>query len=190
MNNKLKSAIKDFKNGKFLIVVDHKKRENEADIVLAAEKVTPQKINFMITHAKGLVCVPMAGKLIDKLNLPAMTKVNTELHHCKFTVSVDYKKGTSTGISAFDRSATIKALSNPRSKPSDFAKPGHIFPLRCDDGGLRKRQGHTEAAIELCSLAKMKPIAVICEIIGKNGRMARENELKRFSKKFKIRMLD
>ncbi|MBI2655161.1 3,4-dihydroxy-2-butanone-4-phosphate synthase [Candidatus Woesearchaeota archaeon] len=185
----LKDAISDFKKGKFLIVIDEKHRENEGDLILAAEKVTPEKINFMIKHARGLVCVPMLGKRLDDLNLPLMTKVNTELHHCKFTVSADYKKGTTTGISAYDRAKTIKALIGKNTKPNDLAKPGHVFPLRCDEGGLRKRAGHTEAAIELCKLAGLYPAAVICEIIGENGRMAKMDEIKRMAKKYNLKII-
>ena len=183
-------ALKDFKKGKFLIVIDEKHRENEADLVLAAEKVTPEKINFMIKNARGLVCVPMLGKRLDELNLPQMVKFNTELHKCKFTVSVDYKKGTTTGISAYDRARTIKALIDKKIKPSDLAKPGHIFPLRYDENGLSKRPGHTEAAIELCKLAGLYPAAVICEIIGENGKMAGMDEIKRTSKKWHIKVLN
>src|SRR3989338_3529193 len=126
----VKDVVKDFKQGKFVIVIDDKHRENEADLVLAAENVTPQKINFMIKHARGLVCVPMLGKRLDELKLPLMTKINTEFTKCAFTISVDSKKGT-TGISAFDRTKTIKTLIDKNTKPSDLLKPGHIFPLRC-----------------------------------------------------------
>ena len=188
-SSKIKEAINDFRKGKFVIVIDDKNRENEADLVLAAEKVTPEKINFMITYAKGLVCVPMLGKRLDELNLPLMAKVNTELHKTKFTISVDYKKGTTTGISAFDRAKTIKALIHKKTKPNDLAKPGHIFPLRCDEGGLKKRVGHTEAAVELCRLSNLYPAAVICEIIGETGRMAKLNEIKKFAKKWKIKII-
>ena len=187
--SKPNEAIEHFRKGKFLIVIDEKHRENEADLVLAAEKATPDKINFMIRHARGLVCVPMLGKRLDELGIPPMTKVNTELHHCKFTVSVDYKKGTTTGISAFDRARTIKALVDKKTKPDDLAKPGHIFPLRYDEGGLKKRAGHTEAAIKLCKLADLYPAAVICEIIGENGKMAKMAEIKRMAGKFKLRIL-
>ncbi len=185
----LKEAIQDFKKGKFVIIIDDKKRENEADLVLAAEKVTPEKINFMIKHARGLVCVPMLDKRLNELNLPPMTKINTELHKCKFTVSVDYKYGTTTGISAFDRAKTIKALIDKKTNPSDLAKPGHVFPLRYDEGGLKRRMGHTEAAIELCKLARVYPAAVICEIIGENGRMAKMAEIKKMGKKFNLKIL-
>ena len=187
--SKIKSAINDFKKGKFVIVIDDKPRENEADLVLAAEKVTPQKINFMIKYARGLVCAPMLGKRLDELKLPLMTKVNTGFTKCAFTVSVDAKKATTTGISAFDRAKTIKALINKNTKTSDLAKPGHIFPLRCDNNGLKNRQGHTEAAIELTKLANLYPAAVICEIIGENGKMARAQELKRFAKKHDLKVI-
>ena len=189
MNSNTKSAINDFKKGKFVIVVDDKSRENESDLVLAAEKVSPEKINFMIKNARGLVCVPMLGKRLDKLKLKQMTKVNTEFHKCKFTVSVDYGHGTTTGISAFDRAKTIKALINKKTMPNDLLKPGHVFPLRCDSSGLRKRSGHTEAAIELCRLAKLYPAAVICEIIGENGKMAKMPELRKFARKHKLKII-
>ena|SRR3989344_7868733 len=184
----IKSAIKDFKKGNFVIVVDEKHRENEADLILAAEKASSEKINFMIKYARGLVCVPMLGKRLDELKLPQMAKVNTEFHKCKFTVSVDYKHGTTTGISAFDSANTIKSLINKKTKPNDLLKPGHVFPLRADGKGLGKRAGHTEAAIEMCRLARLYPAAVICEIIGENGKMAKMPELKRFARKhnFKI----
>ena len=185
----IKDAVEDFKKGRFVIVTDDKYRENEADLVLAAEKVTPEKINFMIKNARGLVCVPMLGKRLDELKLPLMTKINTEYTKCAFTVSVDAKKGTKTGISAFDRAKTIKALIGRKTKPSDLAKPGHIFPLRYNKKGLGKRAGHTEAAIELCRLADLYPAAVICEIIGENGRMAKMPELKRFAKKHGLKVI-
>lgn len=189
-SSNLKHAINDFKKGKFVIVVDEKRRENEGDLVLAAEKAAPEKINFMIKRARGLVCVPMLGKRLDELNLPPMADVNTELHECKFTVSVDCKKGTTTGISAFDRTRTIKALIDGKTKPNDLAKPGHVFPLRCDEGGLKRRMGHTEAAVELCKMAGMYPAAVICEIIADNGKMANLNELGKFAKKWKIQLIN
>lgn len=185
----IQSALNDFKKGKFVIVVDEKHRENEADLVLAAEKVTPAKINFMIEYARGLVCVPMLGKRLDELKLQPMAKINTELHKTKFTVSVDYKKGTTTGISAFDRARTIKALIDKNTKPNDLAKPGHVFPLRCDESGLRKRAGHTEATIELCKLAGTYPAAVICEIIGENGKMAKMKELERMARKWGLTII-
>ena len=187
--SKIHDAVNDFKKGKFVIVIDDEYRENEADLVLVAEKVTPQKINFMIKNARGLVCVPMLGKRLDKLKLPLMTKINTEFTKCAFTISVDSKKGTTTGISAYDRSKTIKALIGKNTKPSDLARPGHVFPLRCKEKGLSKRAGHTEAAIELAKLANVYPAAVICEIVGENGKMARMPELKRFAEKYNLRVV-
>lgn len=184
----VKDAVKDFKQGKFVIVIDDKSRENEADLVLAAEKVKPEKINFMVKNARGLVCVPMLGKRLDELKLPLMTKINTEFTKCAFTISVDAKSGT-TGISVFDRAKAIKALIDENTKPSDLLKPGHIFPLRCGENGLKKRLGHTEAAIELTRLANLYPAAVICEIIGGNGKMAKMAELKSFAKRYNLRMI-
>ncbi len=185
----IEKAISDFKKSKFVIVVDDKHRENEADLVLAAERVTPAKINFMIKNARGLVCVPVLGKRLDELKLSLMTKINTEFTKCAFTISVDAKKGATTGISAFDRAKTIKALINKKTKPSDLVKPGHIFPLRCDVNGLKNRPGHTEAAIELAKLAELYPAAVICEIIGENGRMAKMPELRRFAEKYDLKIV-
>ena len=185
----LKSAINDFKKGKFVIVVDDKHRENEGDLVIAADNISAQKINFMIKNARGLICVAMLGKRLDELKLPLMIKINTSHTKTAFTVSVDAKKGTTTGISAFDRAKTIKALIDKKTKPSDLARPGHIFPLRCEEEGLRKRAGHTEAAIELCRLANLYPAAVICEIIGENGRMARMGEVKKFAEKYRLKII-
>lgn len=187
--SKISEVINDFKKGKFLIVIDDKYRENEADLVIAAEKVTPQKINFMIKNGRGLVCVPMLGQRLDELNIPLMTQTNTEFTKCAFTISVDAKKGTTTGISAFDRAETIKALIDKNTKPDDLARPGHIFPLRCDEIGLSTRKGHTEAAIELTKLAGLYPAAVICEIIGENGRMARMPELRGFAEKHDLKII-
>ena len=189
ISSNIKDSIKEFRAGKFVIIIDDERRENEGDLVLASEKITPEKINFMIKYARGLVCVPMLKERLGELKLPPMTKVNTELHKCKFTVSVDYKHGTTTGISAFDRAKTIKSLIDNKTKPQDLAKPGHVFPLIYDDGGLRKRMGHTEAAIELCNLAKVYPAAVICEIVGENGQMARVQEIKKMAEKYKFKTL-
>ena len=187
--SKIKDAISDFKKGKFVIVIDDKHRENEADLILAAEKCSPKKINFMIKKARGLVCVPMLGKRLDELKLPLMAKTNTEFTKTAFTISVDAKKGTTTGISAFDRAKTINALIGKNTNPGDLAKPGHVFPLRCEEKGLSKRAGHTEAAIELAKLANLYPAAVICEIIGENGKMAKMPELKKFAEKYNLKII-
>src|SRR3989344_6299918 len=185
----IKAAVQDFKKGRFVMVMDEKNRENEAVLVLAAEKVATAKINFMIKNARGLVCIPMLGKRLDELRIPLMAKINTEFTKCAFTVSVDAKKGATTGISAFDRARTIKALIGKKTKPSDLARPGHVFPLRYDERGLRKRPVHTEAAIEMCRLARIYPAAVICEIIGENGKMAKMLELKIFAKKHSLKII-
>ena len=187
--SKINAIINDFKKGRFVVVIDDRHRENEADLILAAEKVTPQKINFMIKNGRGLVCVPMLGKRLDELRLPLMTKINTEFTKTAFTISVDSKKGTTTGISAYDRAKTIKVLIDKNAKPNDLARPGHVFPLRCEEDGLSKRAGHTEAAIELAKLANIYPAAVICEIIGQNGKMAKMDELKRFAEKYNLKIV-
>ena len=187
--SKIEDAISDFKKGKFVIVIDDKKRENEGDLVIAAEKVTPQHVNFMIKHGRGLVCVPMMKERLLELGLPQMVSINTEFTRCAFTVTVDSIHGTTTGISAFDRAKTIKALINKNTKPEDLSMPGHIFPIRCHDKGLLGRQGHTESSIELAKLSGLYPATVICEIIGESGRMARLPELEIFAKKHDIKII-
>ncbi len=184
----VEKAIKDFKEGKFLIIVDDKDREDEGDLAIAAEKISSQKINFMISKAKGLVCISMTPERLDELKIPLMVKNNTESTRCQFTVSVDHKDA-GTGISAGSRALTIRKLVDKGSKPEDFLRPGHVFPLRYNSGGLRIRQGHTEASIELCKLSGLYPAAVICEIIKEDGKMARIKYLEEFSKKHNIRIL-
>lgn len=181
--NTIEEAIEAVQNGRMVIVVDDKDRENEGDLVIAAEKITPEAVNFMITHAKGLVCVPMTGERLDELELRQMVEENRESMRTAFTVSVDAhpKFGVTTGISPADRAKTIEVLINPRSKKEDLASPGHIFPLRVKEGGVLKRAGHTEAAVDMAKLAGLYPAAVICEIIGQDGSMARVNELIEFA---------
>ncbi|AZR72953.1 bifunctional 3,4-dihydroxy-2-butanone 4-phosphate synthase/GTP cyclohydrolase II [Anoxybacter fermentans] len=186
--NTIQEALEDLKKGKMIIVVDDEDRENEGDFVMAAEKVTPEAINFMITNGKGLVCVPMMGKDLDRLNLPPMVINNTDPHETGFTVSVDHKD-TTTGISAYERALTIKELINPESKPEDFKRPGHIFPLRARDGGVFVRPGHTEAAVDLARLAGLYPAGVICEIILQNGRMARLPQLEKMAKEWNMKLI-
>src|SRR3990167_9543708 len=186
--SKIEDAINDIKRGKFVIVVDDESRENEGDLVLAAEKATANKINYMITHARGLVCMPIIKGRLDQLKIPPMIEHNelnnNGVHHrCMFAVSVDYKKGTTTGISPADRAATIKALIDKNSKPEDFAMPGHLFPLMYREGGVLAREGHTEASVDLARLAGLYPAAVICEIINEDGSMAKLPDLIKFSKK-------
>ena len=180
--SKIEDAINDIKRGKFIIVVDDENRENEGDLVLAAEKSTADKINYMIKHARGLVCMPMTKERLKELGIPLMVE-HTEINRCRFTMSVDFKHGTTTGISPSDRAATIKALIDNKSKPEDFAIPGHLFPLMYKDGGVLEREGHTEASIDLARLAGLYPAAVICEIINDDGTMAKLPDLIEFSKK-------
>ncbi len=185
----IQDAIRQFKAGKMVVVVDDPDRENEGDLVMAAEKVTPQAINFMAKYGRGLICVPMMGHRLDELKLGPMVMQNTELREAAFTVSVDVKKGTTTGISAGDRAKTILALINSKTKHDDLAKPGHIFPLRAREGGVLVRTGHTEAGVDLSRLSGLTPAAVICEIISENGRMARMAALQRFSRQHKLPLI-
>jgi 3,4-dihydroxy 2-butanone 4-phosphate synthase/GTP cyclohydrolase II len=179
-------AIHQFRKGRMVIVADDAERENEGDLVIAAEKVSPAAINFMAQHGRGLICVPMLPERLDALRLGPMVEQNTELREAAFTVSVDVKKGTTTGISADDRSKTIKALINPKTEPNDLGKPGHIFPLRSRTGGVLVRTGHTEAGVDLARLSGLYPAAVICEIMSANGKMARLPALISLAKKFKL----
>ncbi|MCM8821496.1 MAG: bifunctional 3,4-dihydroxy-2-butanone-4-phosphate synthase/GTP cyclohydrolase II [Candidatus Omnitrophica bacterium] len=185
----VEDAIRDLKKGKFIIVVDDAKRENEGDLVCSAEKVTPAVINFMTKHARGLICVALPEERIKQLNLSPMVEDNTALHHTNFTVSVDAKNGVTTGISAFDRARTIKVLISPDSKPQDLARPGHIFPIKSRDGGVLVRAGHTEAAVDLAKLAGHYPAGVICEIMADDGSMARMPELISMAKKHGLKIV-
>ena len=187
--SKIEDAVNDIKQGKMVIIVDDEDRENEGDLTMAAEKITPEAINFMATFGKGLICVPMLGEDLEHLNLPLMVPQNTAPLSTAFTVSVDYLKGTSTGISASDRSATIKALIDPDTKPEDLGRPGHIFPLKYMDGGVLKRTGQTEASVDICRIAGLKEAAVICEIVGDNGEMARMPDLEIFAKTHDIKII-
>jgi len=184
-------ALQDLQRGRCIIVVDDEKRENEADLVLSAEKATPTKINFMIKRGGGLICVPMEGKRLDELKIPLMVPdhENTEITKCKFTVSVDFRHNTSTGISAQDRHATIKALTDAKSSAKDFARPGHIFPLRYQEGGVLKREGHTEAAVDLCRLAGLYPAAAVCEILNEDGSTAKIPDLEEYSQKHNLQVI-
>ncbi len=188
MLNTIEEAILDIKAGRMLIVVDDEDRENEGDIIVAAEKATPEIINFMATHARGLICAPMTGERLDELEIHDMVVDNTDNLGTAFTVSVDYTT-TTTGISAHERAATVKALINPASKPADFRRPGHIFPLRYKAGGVLRRTGHTEGSIDLVRLAGLYPAAVICEIMNDDGTMARLPQLLEFSAKHDIKVV-
>ncbi|HWQ76367.1 MAG TPA: bifunctional 3,4-dihydroxy-2-butanone-4-phosphate synthase/GTP cyclohydrolase II [Syntrophomonas sp.] len=183
----IEEAIADIREGKMIILVDDEDRENEGDVIIAAEKCNPDVVNFMASYAKGLVCMPMTAERIDQLDIPVMVQENTDNHQTAFTVSVDHAS-TSTGISAYERAATIKALVDPASKPADFRRPGHIFPLRCREGGVLRRSGHTEGSVDLARLAGLNPAAVICEVMSKDGTMARVPELFEFSQEHNIKI--
>jgi 3,4-dihydroxy 2-butanone 4-phosphate synthase/GTP cyclohydrolase II len=181
----IEQAVEDIRNGKMVIVIDDPGRENEGDLIIGADKATPEAVNFMVKHARGLVCMPMEGNDLDRLGVPAMVERNTDNHETAFTVSVDHRD-TATGISAFERARTIRELMEETAKPEDFRRPGHIFPLRAREGGVLKRTGHTEAAVDLAKLAGLKPAGVICEILNEDGTMSRTPELMKFGEKHGI----
>ena len=184
----IEDVLADLREGRMVIVTDDESRENEGDLVMAAEKVTPQAVNFMATHARGLICVPITDERADALGLERMARENRETHKTDFTVAVDAAAGVSTGISAADRARTIQVLSDPASKPSDLVQPGHMFPLRAKPGGVLRRAGHTEASVDLARMAGLQPAAVICEIMNADGTMARLPQLATFAKKHKLRI--
>jgi len=186
--NTIPEIVKDLRKGRMVIVVDDEDRENEGDLVAAASFAAPSTINFIIKHARGLVCMPMEGERLDRLGLHPMFEDNQDTFKTAWAISVDAKKGTTTGISAHDRSITVKALINPKIKPDDLARPGHVFPLRAKDGGVLTRAGHTEACVDLMKLAGLYPAGVICEIINDDGTMARQKDLEKFSKKHKLKI--
>jgi 3,4-dihydroxy 2-butanone 4-phosphate synthase/GTP cyclohydrolase II len=179
----------DYRQGKYLIIVDDEDRENEGDLAIAAEKVTAESINFMAQEGRGLICVPMTGQRLDELDLPMMVTQNTATFGTAFTVSVDAKEGVTTGISAQDRAKTIQALVSPLTKPDDLARPGHIFPLRAKEGGVLVRAGQTEAAVDLARLAGLYPAGVICEVMDVDGTMARLPRLEEIASKFDIKII-
>ncbi|MBY5313127.1 3,4-dihydroxy-2-butanone-4-phosphate synthase [Rhizobium leguminosarum] len=183
---RIEDAISAIASGKMVVVVDDQNRENEGDIVVAADAVTPETIAFMMNHARGLVCIAMEGERLDALDIPLMVPNNTESHKTAFTVSVDYLKGTTTGISAADRAATVRALVDDRTKPDEFARPGHIFPLRANPRGVLGRPGHTEAAVDLARLAGRIPAGVICEVANDDGTMSRLPELTLFAERHNL----
>ncbi|MDY6893320.1 MAG: bifunctional 3,4-dihydroxy-2-butanone-4-phosphate synthase/GTP cyclohydrolase II [Chloroflexota bacterium] len=174
-------AVEDIKAGKFLIIVDDEGRENEGDLAIAAEKITPEAINFMARYGRGLICIAMRGERLDELRIPMMVHDNTSRFASPFTVSVEAKHNVTTGISAYDRAATIQALINPETKPSDISRPGHMFPLRAREGGVLVRAGHTEAVVDLARIAGLYPSGVICEVMSDSGEMARLSELEKMA---------
>lgn len=188
--NTIEEAIEDIKNGKVVIVVDDENRENEGDFIAAAETVTPEIINFMATHGRGLICAPLTESRCNELDLYMMVQNNTVLHHTQFTVSVDLiGNGCTTGISVGDRARTIKSLVDPNTKPHNLGRPGHIFPLKAKNGGVLRRTGHTEAAVDLARLAGFKPAGILVEILNEDGTMARLPELIKVAEKFNLKII-
>lgn len=185
----IEDALRDFSDGKFLIVTDDENRENEGDVILAAEKVTPEAINFMEVHARGMICVPMTCDALDRLRLPLMVERNTERHRTAFSVTVDAETGTTTGISVQDQARTILTLCDPETSPDDLLVPGHVQPLRASPGGVLQRAGHTEATVDLARLAGSQPAGILCEIKNPDGTMARLPQLVEFSRQYGIRMI-
>lgn len=187
--NTIPEAIEDIKNGRMIIVVDDEDRENEGDFLMAAEKVSPEAINLMVTHGRGLVCAPITAEKAEKLKLQHMVTEGADPDEANFTISVDHKRLTTTGISASDRSNTIQELASDDAKPGDFRRPGHVFPLLAVEGGVLRRAGHTEAAIDLARLAGLKPVGIICEIMKENGEMARVPELIEIAREFDMKFI-
>ena len=183
------AAITAFRAGEIIIVVDDEDRENEGDLTVAADKVTPEIINFMARHGRGLICMPMTGERLDELEIPLMVSNNSASFGTAFTVSIEAKRTTTTGISAADRAATILAAVDPATKPADLARPGHMFPLRARDGGVLVRAGQTEAAVDLARIAGLNPAGVICEIMNRDGTMARVPQLTKFARKHRLQMI-
>ncbi|MBV8342276.1 MAG: 3,4-dihydroxy-2-butanone-4-phosphate synthase [Gammaproteobacteria bacterium] len=180
--NSTDELLAELKAGRMVVVMDDEDRENEGDLIMAAEHATPEAVAFMIRHTSGIICVPMEDAALARLDLPQMVPVNSESQRTAFTVSVDLRAGTTTGVSSGDRAATIRALASPGSAPADFARPGHIFPLRARRGGVLVRAGHTEAAVDLCRLAGLAPIGVLCEVMNDDGTMARRPQLQEFAR--------
>ena len=184
----VEEVIQDVKDGKFVIVVDDEDRENEGDLIMAAEKITDEAINFMAIHGRGLICMPVTGERLDELHIPMMVQDNTSNFNTAFTISVEAKHGTSTGISAADRARTVKVLIDPKTRPEDLVMPGHTFPLRAREGGVLVRAGQTEAAVDLARLAGLYPAGVVCEIMNEDGTMARMPQLEVIAKQFDIKI--
>ena len=186
----LEEGLEELRAGRFLIVVDDENRENEGDLVMPAEMVTSEAVNFVVKHARGLLCMPIIGERLDELQMPLMVTANgTEKNQTAFTVSIDYNVGTTTGISAGDRAATILAMLDPAAKPDEFTRPGHIFPLRYHPGGVLARAGHTEAAVDLCEMIGMYPAGIVCEIMAEDGTMSRLPQLEGFAEEHGLKIL-
>ncbi|MBP1664518.1 MAG: 3,4-dihydroxy-2-butanone 4-phosphate synthase [Bacteroidetes bacterium] len=187
--NTIEDAIKDFKNGKIVIVVDDEDRENEGDFICAAEKITPEQVNFMLKHGRGVLCAPLIEERCDELELNMQVEVNTSIHSTPFTISVDKLEGCTTGVSASDRAATFRALADPASVPDTFGRPGHIFPLRARSKGVLRRAGHTEAAVDLARLSGLNPVGALIEIMNEDGSMARLPQLYDIAEEFNLKII-
>lgn len=185
----IEAAIKDFADGKFVIVVDDEDRENEGDLIIAAEKITPEKVNFMLKHARGVLCAPITLSRCEELDLPHQVSDNTSMLGTPFTITIDKLEGCSTGVSAHDRAATIKALADPASTPQTFGRPGHINPLYAQDNGVLRRSGHTEAAVDLCKLAGLYPAGALMEIMNEDGSMARMPQLQKMAAEWGLKII-
>jgi 3,4-dihydroxy 2-butanone 4-phosphate synthase/GTP cyclohydrolase II len=186
--NSIEEILADLRAGRMVIVMDDEDRENEGDLIMAAELATPEAVAFMIRYASGIICVPMEEDRLTRLELPQMVASNNESQRTAFTISVDLRAGTTTGVSSADRAATVRALADERSQPQDFARPGHIFPLRSRRGGVLVRTGHTEAAVDLCRLAGLRPAGVICELMNDDGTMARRPQLEAFAERHGLKI--
>ena len=183
------AAVQDIRDGRVVIVVDDADRENEGDLIMAAEKITPEAIAFIVRHSSGVICVPVVGDRLDELHIPLMVSTNTDHQRTAFTVSVDARRGVTTGISAADRATTIRAIVDPATVPEDLSRPGHVFPLRYREGGVLKRAGHTEASVDLARLAGLYPAGVLCETVNEDGTMARLPELVRFAAEHGLKII-
>jgi 3,4-dihydroxy 2-butanone 4-phosphate synthase/GTP cyclohydrolase II len=182
-------ALEDIRAGRIVIVVDDADRENEGDFIMAAEKATPERLNFMVTHGRGIVCLPTTARRLDELRIPLMVSKNNESHGTAFAVSIDVQGRTTTGTSAFDRAATVRAIADPQLRPEDIRMPGHVFPLMAKEGGVLKRAGHTEATVDLARMAGLYPAGVLCEVLHPDGSMARMPELTRVARDHDLRMI-
>jgi len=186
--NSIDEILADLRAGRMVVIMDDEDRENEGDLIMAAERATPEAVAFMIRYTSGIICVPMEEEGLMRLDLPQMVQANSESHRTAFTVSVDFRHGTTTGVSGADRAATIRALADANTTASDFARPGHIFPLRSRKGGVLVRAGHTEASVDLCRMAGLKPVGVLCEVMNDDGTMARRPQLEVFAKRHNLKI--
>ncbi len=187
--DRIEKTIENIRAGKVVIVVDDENRENEGDFIMAAERITPEAVNFMAKFGRGMICLPTTKESLEKLNLEMMVSKNTALHGTPFTITIDAVEGTTTGISAHDRAVTIRKFIDPNARPEDFARPGHVFPLRAESGGVLKRAGHTEATVDLARLAGFQPVGVLCEIMADDGTMARVPQLRKIARELGLKMV-